>query len=371
MCAHKSVEHNLSIAKLFRDNFLRSARFSHPDFIPCRIILSRPILYTYKEKILEVIERFPLAFPNYDVSSMKFDNVLATFDENRLVRDVFGTVWRYRIAGLGPQPHEYPLADLDRVWSWELPDPEAGYPIGYADPKPMISWEELFEIFDKARERGDLVVFSLHHFLFQKLMDLIPLNKLLLAIYSGDKRFLAALEKVANYQLGLLKIAKRYNGIDVVAFLEDLGSQDSPLIRPQHLKKYFLPYYKIFFDEVRNMNAFTYFHSDGRIIPLANVILEAKPDILNIQDIVNGIENISAHFKGKLCIDLDIDRQHLIPYGTKEKIFSHFKEVVEKLNTELGGLMIHIEVYPPTPLENIVFLAEACYRYCFNIGSRY
>lgn len=312
------------------------------------------------------MKRYPLVFPEHDPSTMVFDDRPGIVFEDRFTRDVYGTVWRFRIRGLGGEPYQYPLDDLDKVREWSLPEPEVGYPVGYADPKPMISWEELFNYFDRLREQGKLVVFSLHHFLFQKLMDVIPLNKLIYALYKGDERLVNVLEKIVEYQYGLLRIARRYRGIDVVAFLEDLGGQEGPLIRPQHLRKYFLPHYKRFSSEVRDMGALVYFHSDGRIMPLVDVILEADIDILNIQDTVNGIENIMQKLRGRVCIDLDIDRQHLIPYGTREEIYSHIENAIEKLNTESGGLMLHIEVYPPTPLKNIEYLAEACYRYCIH-----
>jgi len=352
---------------IFRENYLRAAKFLRPDFTPCRVVLTRAMFYIYREKLVEIIKKYPLAFPDHNLDEIKLDKTPRDLYEDRYVRDVFGTLWRYRIAGLGPQPHQYPLEDLDRVKDWSLPDPEEGYPLGYADPKPMISWEELFNYFDKLKEQGRIVGFSLHHFLFQKLMDVVPLNKLTLAIYREDEKFLIALKKIADYQYGLLKIAKKYSkGIDVVLFLEDLGSQTSPLIRIEHLRRYFLPYYKKFFEEVKSMNSLVYFHSDGMIAPLFDTILEAEPDILNIQDL-NGVENISVKLKGRICIDLDIDRQKLIPYGSREDIYRHIQNVVEKLNTENGGLMIHIEVYPPTPLENIEYLAQSCYKYCLKI----
>ncbi|MCS7111602.1 MAG: uroporphyrinogen decarboxylase family protein [Ignisphaera sp.] len=357
------------LAMMYRESFLKAARFDNPRFIPCRIILTQPILNTYREGAVELIKRYPLAFAEHDPNSIVFDDRPGLVFEDRFAQDVYGTVWRFKIRGLGGEPYRYPLENLDRVREWSLPEPEAGYPLGYANPKPIIPWEELFSDFDRLREQGRIVVFSLHHFLFQKLMDLVPLNKLIYAIYKGDERLIAAIEKIVEYQYGLLKVAERYRGIDVVAFLEDLGSQESPLIRAEHLRKYFLPHYRRFFDEVRGMGAIVYFHSDGKIIPLADVILEAGVDVLNIQDVVNGVSNIAARFRGKVCIDLDVDRQHLIPYGTREEISRHIENAIEKLNTESGGLMLHIEVYPPTPLENVHHLAEACYRYCYrNLG---
>ncbi len=354
------------VLRLYRENLLKSAMFENPKVIPCRVIVTWPVINMYRERFIDVVKKYPFAFPEHVASNIEFGEKPGIIYEDRFVRDVFGTVWRFKIKGLGPEPYEYPLADLDRVRNWVLPDPETGYPIGYANPKPMISWEELFENFDRVRDMGGLVVFSLHHFLFQKLMDIIPLNKLLYAIYKGDERFLIALEKIFEYQFNLLRIAKRYGKIDVVAVLEDLGGQTSPLIRPEHLRKYFLPYYKRISGEVRNMGSMLYFHSDGNIMSLADVLLEINAHIINIQDVVNGVENIAKKFKGKVCIDIDIDRQHLIPYGSKEEIFKHIENIVKVLNTDKGGLSIHIEVYPPTPLENIIYLAEACYKYAFQ-----
>lgn len=165
---------------------MKAVRFASPKAIPCRVIVTKPLVNSYREEFMEIVKRYPLAFPDYSVEALKFDNWRDVVYEDRFVKDVFGTVWRYRIKGLEPEPYVYPLADLDRV-----------------------------------REQGGLVAFSLHHFLFQKLMDLIPLNKLLYAIHRGDERFVIALEKVAEYQFGLLKVAKRYGGIDVVVVLEN------------------------------------------------------------------------------------------------------------------------------------------------------
>jgi len=100
-------------------------------------------------------------------------------------------------------------------------------------------------------------------------------------------------------------------------------------------------------------------HTDGRVMEVADQLLEAGVNILNIQDRVNGLENIERLLKGRVCIDLDIDRQHLIPYGTPAQIREYVREVVRRLGSERGGLMLYAEVHPPTPLENIEALAQA------------
>ena len=57
--------------------------------------------------------------------------------------------------------------------------------------------------------------------------------------------------------------------------------------------------------------------------------------------------------KGRICIDLDIDRQAITPYGTAEDVSGHIRRCVETLGAPTGGLTLVWGVYPPTPYENI------------------
>jgi uroporphyrinogen-III decarboxylase len=99
------------------------------------------------------------------------------------------------------------------------------------------------------------------------------------------------------------------------------------------------------------------------VIEVLDQLIRAGVSVLNIQDRVNGLENIKSICKGKICVDIDLDRQHLIPFGRPDEIKSHIRRVVEELSTREGGLMIEAEVHPPTPLENIKSIAEAMEQY--------
>ena len=43
-------------------------------------------------------------------------------------------------------------------------------------------------------------------------------------------------------------------------------------------------------------------------------------DILNPQDLCNGVEELAMVAKGRVCIDLDVDRQSVVLFGTPRKI---------------------------------------------------
>ena len=91
-------------------------------------------------------------------------------------------------------------------------------------------------------------------------------------------------------------------------------------------------------------------HSDGDIRDLADDLIDSSVDVLNIQDLVNGIDWIRDRFYGKYALELDIDRQRVTVFGTPAEVDALIKEEVEKLSSPAGGLMLIYGWYAGTPL---------------------
>ena len=104
-------------------------------------------------------------------------------------------------------------------------------------------------------------------------------------------------------------------------------------------------------------------HSDGDIRSLIDDIIEGGVEVINLQDLVNGVDWISEELAGKVCIDLDIDRQNITRFGTPAQIDALIREEVEKIGTKQGGLMMIYGLYPDIPLENIKALMDAMEKY--------
>jgi len=86
-------------------------------------------------------------------------------------------------------------------------------------------------------------------------------------------------------------------------------------------------------------------------------------EVINLQDLVNGIDWIAAKLKGKVCVDLDVDRQKITRFGTPRDVDRLIREEVEKLGSKAGGLMMVHGVYPGIPLENIKATMDAMEKY--------
>ena len=80
----------------------------------------------------------------------------------------------------------------------------------------------------------------------------------------------------------------------------------------------------------------------------------------------NTLDGIEKHYKGKMCINLDLDRQ-MFPFCSAEDIRNQVKEAVERLSLPEGGLRVFGSIYGGNvPLENIEALCEALEEFCIQ-----
>lgn len=106
-------------------------------------------------------------------------------------------------------------------------------------------------------------------------------------------------------------------------------------------------------------------HSDGDIRLLTEALLSLPISVLNLQDLVNGLDWIKKNLCGRICIELDIDRQVITPYHSPKQIRELIRSEVTSLGSKQGGLMMIYGLYPGVPLENINSLMNAMEDYAF------
>ena len=103
-------------------------------------------------------------------------------------------------------------------------------------------------------------------------------------------------------------------------------------------------------------------HNDGNILDILEDLVELA-DILNVQDLCNGIENLAKTIKGSVCIQLDVDSAKITPNGTRKEIFELIEEEVKVLGKKEGGLELSYTVYPSTGIEQVAYICEAFRKY--------
>ncbi len=356
---------NLTTSKL-REKMLRVIEMRGCGWIPCRVAIQPATWHKYREKLECLVLRHPMIFPGFRQGSVNFDDFGHRRKGNTYV-DAWGCVWYFNFDGLQGQVIKHPLEDWSALKEYNPPDPEAGI---CHEGGPLVSWDVIEKSIKEMKKRGELVIGSMPHgFFFQRLYYLRGFVNLMSDLVKEPPEIFELIEIVTNYNMVLVNKLLRL-GVDIINFGDDLGMQDRMPISHRTFRKFIFPTYAKIFGRVREAGVHVYLHSDGHVIEIIDDLIEAGVTVLNIQDKVNGIDNIKTKCKGKVCVDLDIDRQHLLPFGTPKEIKSHIKNVVVKLGSRKGGLMLLAGIYPDVPLKNIEALCQAMEEYMHYYGCK-
>ena len=350
----------MSISK--RENYLRAVEMRGPEWIPCSVSLQIATWHKYRDKLEDLVIRHPFIFGDYQRGSINFD-YFGVRCKGKVYKDEWGCVWYHAQDGLAGQVKLHPLEDWKSLDSYKPPDPLKlrGPPL--ADYQPIESWEQARKRIREDKKRGRLAMGYLpHDTLFQRIYDLRGFKNFLIDTITQPEKLKILIDIVVDYNLKLIRWWLE-NDVDVIYFGDDLGTQTKLTINPKTFRELFIPAYTKMFKPCREAGVHVYFHSDGHIMEITDDLIQAGVTILNLQDKVNGIDNIAKKCKGKVCIDLDIDRQNLLPFGTPKDIENHIKEVVIKLGSKEGGLMLEADIYPDVPLENIEALCKSMEKY--------
>ena len=201
-----------------------------------------------------------------------------------------------------------------------------------------------------------------HGHTFLQLCDLRGYQNLLFDMADEEPRLWNLIEMVEHFNAGI--IAHWLDcGVDVMTYAEDLGMQFGPMLSPEQFCKYIKPSYQRLMRPAKERGLPIHMHSDGDIRTLVDDLIDGDVEIINLQDLVNGIDWIAAKFAGKICVDLDIDRQNVTAFGTPKEIEDLIRREVSSIGRKEGGLTMIYGLYPGIPLENVRALMDAMERY--------
>lgn len=145
--------------------------------------------------------------------------------------------------------------------------------------------------------------------------------------------------------------------VDALFFMDDWGAQQSLLIDPVIWTEVFKPLYKDYITIAHTHGKKIFMHSDGYILDIIPHLIELGLDAINCQIFCMGFENLKQ-FAGKITFWGEIDRQHLLPYGTRDDIYSTVKNVKESLCRD-GGCIAQCEFGAGASPDNVYSVFEA------------
>jgi uroporphyrinogen-III decarboxylase len=342
-----------------RKNMLRAVRFERPDYIPVQFHINAACWFQYPhEALYELMAAHPLLFPSFSAENPPAPPTPPPWQQAGVrYTDPWGCVWETGTTGLTGRVVEPALPTWDAFEDYEPPDP------AQSSGLQPIDWNEIAAHVaeDKAAER--LARGGLRHgHTFLTLSDIRGYENLIYDMADERPELNRLIDMVEGFNLG---IVERYLacGVEYMAYPEDLGMQMGPMISPVHFREYIKPVYERLMAPARDAGCIIHMHSDGDIRSLVDDLVSSGVQVLNLQDLVNGLDWIESRLKGRVCIDLDIDRQQITRFGTPAQIDALIREEVSQLGSPEGGLMMIHGMYPGVPLENARALMDAMERY--------
>ena len=349
-----------------RENQIRAWTRQKPEWIPIQAGL--PYLdwtaQGYEEKELErICQRHPILFPNFQDGTLKRNHemVYAQFPDlvaGKPYTDYWGSVWETKITGMVGTVTHHALEDWENFENFRAPDPDDN------DGMRKIDWEGYQKA--AASPHRDQFFFGLglpHGHTFLRVQDLRGYVNFLCDMADEDPRIDKLLDIVCDFNVKLITRFLSYKP-DCISIPEDLGMQNSPMLSVEQFSRYIAPRYERMTRPVKEAGIIVHEHSDGYLMDLIDDIIRTGGTVINMQDLVNGIDSMERYVKGRIAIDLDIDRQNITVFGSPKDVDDHIRECVSKLGSPEGGLSLAYQPWPPTPPENMDAAFAAMEKYC-------
>jgi uroporphyrinogen-III decarboxylase len=186
---------------------------------------------------------------------------------------------------------------------------------------------------------------------FERMQFLRSTVNLYYDMLEAPAKFEALLDKVNGFFMEELEMWAKTE-VDALNFMDDWGAQRALLISPAMWRKYFKPVYKAYADLAHRHGKYLFFHSDGYIQDILPDLVEIGVDAVNCQLFVMDIEEIGRSLRGKITFWGEIDRQHLLPTGSKADIAAAVRRVYENLY-DRGGAIAQCEFGAGARPENV------------------
>jgi len=326
-----------------RERVIRAIEFKGPDRVPLFHGVLPAALLVHGRALANLLNEFKDDF-GVKWKVPKIEELDGTY-RNGAFTDPWGVAWRNDRDGMLGIPVGHPLADWSNYETYQLP------------PNPDDDWYSATQKSIEESGHQHYVMLGAPN-LFERMQWLRGYENLLADIALGEQEAYILRDRLVEHHLEYLRKAA---GIDADAFhfSDDWGTQVSLIIHPDTWRKFYKPAYARMFEVCKAAGKHVHFHTDGVTWDVMHDLVEIGVDVLNVQHSIMDLQQIASEFGGKAAFRSDLDRQHVLPHGTREQIRAHVKKVFEALGSYNGGLIGHGEIAPDVPLENVRAMFEA------------
>jgi hypothetical protein len=313
----------------YTDLLVKAMTWQSPETIPVSVSMLPALWKKYPREIKDISAGYPQFFGDiserYDYEAF----TPASYHEGEFT-DEWGCVWSNIQEGMESIVTGHPVKTREEIRTLRIP--------------------------------GDRTGKMPHGFMYLRILDLRGFEEAMFDFAEEPPELQMLIDKVLEYNMLQLDAAIEKNPGPVQFFGDDLGMQKGLAIGREKWLKYMKPCFTALYKKTRDAGKLVYMHTDGCIWEIMQDLQETGVHMINPQYRANGLENLVRVCKGKIPINLDLDRQ-MLPFATPASIGDHIRECIEALYLPQGGLGINLELGKDVGLDVIEAALAALEKY--------
>lgn len=259
--------------------------------------------------------------------------------------DAWGSVWYAKEDGIIGEVKEFPLEEWSALDTYEL-------------PWELLEEADMSEVNRSCALSDKFMLANTETRPFERMQFLRGTENILIDLAYGVKEVYKLRDMLHEFFLKEMEMWANTD-VDGVTFLDDWGTQKTLMISPKLWREFFKPLYKDYCDILHKKGKFVFFHTDGNIEHIYPDLIEIGIDAVNSQLFCMDIEKIGELYAGKITFWGEIDRQHILPFGTVEDVRKAVTRVSNALiKGKRTGVIAQCEWGVKDPKENIEAVFE-------------
>jgi hypothetical protein len=361
-----------------KENWLRAVEFRHPEWIPCHLGCHPSIWKRHRDDLAKLCGDHPRTMQGLDPRMMHaqsgadldYDRMPLGYQAGQFLTDKWGCGRITIQDGIAGEVVKHPLADWKDLATYRPPNPLEGtldevsqgasaYLQGKTEP---MKWSEVDASVSEQKRQGGLVAGDGEK-LLDRLYFLRGFENLMMDFADEPPELARLIAMLEEYEMKLVHKWLSL-GVDYIFFHTDFASQQALMISPAAFRKWLTPLFTRLFQTCRKAGVHVYLSSNGCTLDAADDLVESGVSIHDPQVAANTLEGIARTFKGRLCVDVDLEQGST--FMKPGKIRDLVKATVDLIGAPEGGLMIGCSFTDPNvSLKTIETFAEAMERCCF------
>lgn len=269
------------------------------------------------------------------------DETVARDGWGRLTRTLESAKFSETLEVAVPQGGAFPSIDFD---SPQLPDRYRGFLAGLEreHPKRAVFAKTGGPFLRTSNLRGEV----------EWLMDL-----------AGDEPYARELAGLVNRHMTAVGVESLRLGGDRLSGIwiyDDIGANAGPMVSPRTFERVFLPLMADMVSAYKRAGArFVVFHSDGNILPLIDMLVEAGVDAIQPIEPKAGMDILSLHerYGDRLALIGGLDNAFALPSGDRDAIAAGVRRALAA-GTEGGLILGTHSIGPDIAVETYEYLNQ-------------